>query len=659
MDLAWRVVVDFLLQGSSTRVQAAVDDHQLTLLIHDPSLTLSTKRLRSWNRISDVQTTSPERRSHVDKALETRDIVKMKQCLRTLIHFVCLKIRFVSQEAGSARSVHYVFQSRIFSATPAAVCTHGPHASFYEGISILVTVHASLQKMISQVFGFNPVLQQNASLWEEAGRDLLSSSHGLHTPRRVDESTMSVTEGTPNAKEDLVRCETCLRLAPLSSCFFAESCCHVFCLTCITACAIKHCEAPFATPSNMPCPSFCCTAFILPSEMRWITSVEQFADLEYNEVRLALREDCAECPCCSFTFESFLSNDVGDDDPLKDKVRCVACEATFCRRCQVSPFHEGKPCRDGGTGKFAPKCRYCGNAAASQDPQVCDSKECEAKGRLTCSTSKQCGHLCHGTTGEHVCVTCLEDGCSDKHEIHSADDFCVICYTDALRDAPCLELECGHIFHFHCLQSKLEKRWPTARINFNFFTCPLCSRDVAHHLLSKFIEPVKKLRDSLESRYIERLKIEGLWDVAALTDQSSIYFQRPLQFAKDKFNYYLCSKCNRPYFGGLRECQDIDREEPDRADLICGGCSAGSAVCAKHGNQFMEWKCKYCCNTAVWYCWGTTHFCELCHSPPRKSVREECPGEELCPLRGQHQPNGAEFAIGCAMCRAEAVDKKQ
>ena len=39
--------------------------------------------------------------------------------------------------------------------------------------------------------------------------------------------------------------------------------------------------------------------------------------------------------------------------------------------------------------------------------------------------------------------------------------------------------------------------------------------------------------------------------------------------------------------------------------------------CPKHGTEAIEWKCKFCCSVASWFCWGTTHFCDDCH---RKQV---------------------------------------
>ena len=88
------------------------------------------------------------------------------------------------------------------------------------------------------------------------------------------------------------------------------------------------------------------------------------------------------------------------------------------------------------------------------------------------------------------------------------------------------------------------------------------------------------------------------------------------------------------------------------------GKDGEDGICKEHGAMFLEYKCKYCCNLAVWFCWGTTHFCDQCHNPPRKTVRMECPGEELCPLQGRHPPNGTEFLLGCAICRSKKEQKK-
>jgi len=85
--------------------------------------------------------------------------------------------------------------------------------------------------------------------------------------------------------------------------------------------------------------------------------------------------------------------------------------------------------------------------------------------------------------------------------------------------------------------------------------------------------------------------------------------------------------------------------------------------CRTHAHT--EFKCRFCCSVAVWFCFGTTHFCDPCHSDHGrvtsmdKADMPQCPvgprctklaGTE-CPLGLPHPPTGTEFALGCAICR--------
>ena len=87
--------------------------------------------------------------------------------------------------------------------------------------------------------------------------------------------------------------------------------------------------------------------------------------------------------------------------------------------------------------------------------------------------------------------------------------------------------------------------------------------------------------------------------------------------------------------------------------------------CPKHGVDFLEYKCRYCCSVAVYFCFGTTHFCNPCHDDFQrltsipKAELPQCPvgpcakpleGTE-CPLHVKHPPTGEEFALGCGVCR--------
>ncbi|EFJ48307.1 hypothetical protein VOLCADRAFT_60572, partial [Volvox carteri f. nagariensis] len=97
--------------------------------------------------------------------------------------------------------------------------------------------------------------------------------------------------------------------------------------------------------------------------------------------------------------------------------------------------------------------------------------------------------------------------------------------------------------------------------------------------------------------------------------------------------------------------------------LVCGECCARSAGtnCPRHGTSYIEWKCRYCCSLASWFCYGTTHMCDPCHKAaaygllPRPAVignGDTCK-DPKCRLEGiPHPPPGREACLGCGMCRA-------
>ena len=49
-------------------------------------------------------------------------------------------------------------------------------------------------------------------------------------------------------------------------------------------------------------------------------------------------------------------------------------------------------------------------------------------------------------------------------------------------------------------------------------------------------------------------------------------------------------------------------------DLICAKCcEIPITKCPKHGTDFIEFKCRFCCQVAQWFCGGNTHYCDPCH----------------------------------------------
>jgi len=202
-----------------------------------------------------------------------------------------------------------------------------------------------------------------------------------------------------------------------------------------------------------------------------------------------------------------------------------------------------------------------------------------------------------------------------------------------------------------------------------------------------------------------RLEYDGLLASEALTSRNSPFYGDPVGYALERYVYCYCARCHRAYFGGESQCQEalygaggevggLQKSvgfNPD--ELVCGQCSAvevgagegkevGShQVCGRHGTEFLEYKCRYCCSIAVYFCFGTTHFCASCHADFRRLVSTprnqlpQCPvgpgcvamavghtsqregeassrGGMKCPLRlASHPPTGEEFSLGCGICR--------
>ena len=183
------------------------------------------------------------------------------------------------------------------------------------------------------------------------------------------------------------------------------------------------------------------------------------------------------------------------------------------------------------------------------------------------------------------------------------------------------------------------------------------------------IEEDKKLYELIKEMSLKRLKLENLDKDPRLIDKNSPWFGKDIEFAMKRLSYYMCFVCKKPYFAGRREFgNDINNKNDnfnyDLQNCLCGKDSelknvAGKNNCDKHGKDFIEYKCKFCCKIASWFCWGTTHFCEDCHKRQcNEDYVSKYPKDRLpkcdkftCEVGGNHPPNGEEFAIGCSICR--------
>uniref|UniRef100_A0A8C4T2S5 E3 ubiquitin-protein ligase MYCBP2 n=1 Tax=Erpetoichthys calabaricus TaxID=27687 RepID=A0A8C4T2S5_ERPCA len=330
--------------------------------------------------------------------------------------------------------------------------------------------------------------------------------------------------------------------------------------------------------------------------------------------------------------------------------------------------HTGKP-----ASSTSEACRFCGSrngTELSSVGSVCSDADCQEYAKIACSKTHPCGHPCGGVKNEDRCLPCLH-GCDKSMSClkQDADDMCMICFTEALSAAPAVQLDCSHVFHLNCCRRVLENRWLGPRITFGFMSCPICKNKINHHVLKDLLDPIKELYEDVRRKALMRLEYEGLHKSEAITTAGARFHNDPAGFAMNRYAYYVCYKCKKAYFGGEARCdaEAGQGDDYDPRELICGACSdvSRAQMCSKHGTDFLEYKCRYCCSVAVFFCFGTTHFCNACHDDFQRMTsipKEELPrcpagpkGKQLegteCPLHVVHPPTGEEFALGCGVCR--------
>nr|XP_033805293.1 E3 ubiquitin-protein ligase MYCBP2 isoform X3 [Geotrypetes seraphini] len=330
--------------------------------------------------------------------------------------------------------------------------------------------------------------------------------------------------------------------------------------------------------------------------------------------------------------------------------------------------HTAKP-----TTSSSEACRFCGSrngTELSAVGSVCPDADCQEYSRIACSKTHCCGHPCGGVKNEERCLPCLH-GCEKSATSlkQDADDMCMICFTEALSAAPAIQLDCSHVFHLQCCRRVLENRWLGPRITFGFMSCPICKNKINHAVLKDLLDPIKELYEDVKRKALMRLEYEGLHKSEAITTPGVRFYNDATSYAMNRYAYYVCYKCKKAYFGGEARCdaEAGQGDDYDPRELICGACSdiSRAQMCPKHGTDFLEYKCRYCCSVAVFFCFGTTHFCNACHDDFQRMTsipKEELPhcpagpkGKQLegteCPLHVVHPPTGEEFALGCGVCR--------
>jgi hypothetical protein len=436
-----------------------------------------------------------------------------------------------------------------------------------------------------------------------------------------------------------------------------------------------------------------CKEVISEEEKKVILGDSLYGELEhrYNSLLIGSTIECVNKKCREqILFEKgHVDYNVRDEKNQKlnpeaathyanNRCRCPRCKIDFCVECKSSPYHIGKTCIE----NVKIKCKYCFTiidpSNRGPEEEVCGSSECVATFRSSCQKKLKCGHKCFGHKEEASCPPCLIDGCNNNpnHFDQNEDSYCNICFSEGLGSSPVVLLSCKHYIHHKCLETRLKKKWIGPKITFNHALCPQCNNWIScsnNPDLQNTLKETNILYEDLCKKASERFKFEGLDKDEKIKNPNSPWYKKDLEYALHKISYYMCYECKKPYFAGLRECRggpnDIDNNNPNREynpkDLICGAHAniagvAGKTNCEKHGKDFIEYKCKFCCNIASWFCWGTTHFCEDCHarqckgdyvSKYTKDKLPKCSGIDKCYLKVKHPDNGEEFALGCSVCR--------
>ena len=68
------------------------------------------------------------------------------------------------------------------------------------------------------------------------------------------------------------------------------------------------------------------------------------------------------------------------------------------------------------------------------------------------------------------------------------------------------------------------------------------------------MQEAKELEDIVREKAIVHGKVEGIDKYENLKDPNDQYFNDYEGYAMDKIAFYQCYKCNKPYYGGMREC---------------------------------------------------------------------------------------------------------
>jgi E3 ubiquitin-protein ligase MYCBP2 len=208
-------------------------------------------------------------------------------------------------------------------------------------------------------------------------------------------------------------------------------------------------------------------------------------------------------------------------------------------------------------------------------------------------------------------------------------------------------LKCGHFLHREYLRGQLAAAKATGRIRLPKCGVHGCVEIPERPSIQTEYQQWRGIADRIEEITVSVAKERDL-EHEARHD----YYQMPMKYARDKFQFYMCCQCTEPYYGGEEDCENPQPEKPPDA-YQCLRQGGEVNRCQKYKDLAMVMKLFWCCRPAYWFCWGTTYFCDPCHRQLDRSTAPwpECDGK--CPF-APHPPNGSQEFHGCsAICEAE------
>jgi len=76
-------------------------------------------------------------------------------------------------------------------------------------------------------------------------------------------------------------------------------------------------------------------------------------------------------------------------------------------------------------------------------------------------------------------------------------------------------------------------------------------------MLDDVLRDVNELEKIVSEKALQRLEYEGRDKDSAVIDSSGEFYQKPVDYALKLYLFYMCFKCQKPYFAGGYQCQEV------------------------------------------------------------------------------------------------------